>query len=103
MPPFAPLRAAFIESVCRQIASDFSDTVSVAVLDDAALEREGLSLLRAVGQGATTEAKRPRLVVLEHRGRPSGPDTKVALVGKVRVVQLKMQDVKVRSVDRKPS
>ncbi len=53
------------------------DNVKVTVLKSKELEREGLGLICAVGQGSTTP---PRLIIIEYNG--SNSKTKTALVGK---------------------
>jgi leucyl aminopeptidase len=80
-----------VEEICRALVDEFSSDsgsaaeLSVSVIggegDETALVDNGLRMLSAVGQGATTP---PRLVVLEYRG--AGADSEeedlVALVGK---------------------
>jgi leucyl aminopeptidase len=81
---------AFMESQARALAALHKDNgLSVTVLQDAELAKEGLELIRAVGRGANAENK-PRIVLLEYRGKAaagassasSSPTEVTALVGK---------------------
>ncbi|KAJ0403869.1 hypothetical protein P43SY_004842 [Pythium insidiosum] len=68
---------AFMEAVAR--ASLELPHMSIRVLQQEDLEREGLNMFVAVGQAATCP---PRLVILEYKGNPEAPEDKIALVGK---------------------
>lgn len=57
--------------------------MSVRVLQQEDLEKEGMNMFLSVGQAAVCP---PRLVILEYRGNPDS-DEKVALVGKGRHVR----------------
>ncbi|KAE8883449.1 hypothetical protein PF005_g74 [Phytophthora fragariae] len=67
---------AFMEEVAR--ASADLPNMSVRVLQQEDLEKEGMNMFLSVGQAAVCP---PRLVILEYRGNPDS-DEKVALVGK---------------------
>ncbi|KAG6618453.1 cytosol aminopeptidase [Phytophthora cinnamomi] len=67
---------AFMEEVAR--ASADLPNMSVRVLQQQDLEKEGMNMFLSVGQAAVCP---PRLVILEYRGNPDS-DEKVALVGK---------------------
>jgi len=76
---------AYMEAQARALAAKHKDSLTVRVLQDADLEKEGLELIRAVGRGASAPNK-PRLVVLEYKGSDvasgKGPVSVSALVGK---------------------
>ncbi len=68
---------AYLAEQARELAERF-DAVSVEVLDEAAMEKEGMGALLAVSQGS---AQPGHLIALEYRG--AGDDERpVALVGK---------------------
>jgi len=56
-----------------------AEGLAIQVVNQAELQRLGLNLLNAVGQGAQVP---PRLVLMQYNGNPSAPEQKVALVGK---------------------
>lgn len=68
---------AWLEEQARQIAKD--GNLKFSVLHDAELAKEGLHLLRAVGQAASNKA---RILVLEYNGDSSPDAPLTALVGK---------------------
>jgi leucyl aminopeptidase len=76
---------AFMESQARALAALHKDNgLSVTVLQDADLAKEGLELIRAVGRGANAENK-PRIVLLEYRSKAASASSSsevTALVGK---------------------
>jgi leucyl aminopeptidase len=65
---------SYLASRAEEVAGRHGMTVTV--LDQAALEREGMKALLAVGQGSAQE---PRFIVIEYRGAEGKP---VVLVGK---------------------
>ncbi|CAH0473959.1 unnamed protein product [Peronospora belbahrii] len=67
---------AFMEEVAR--ASSDLPNMSVRVLQQEELKKEGMNMFLSVGQAAVCP---PRLVILEYHGNPDS-DKKVALVGK---------------------
>ncbi|RLN59300.1 hypothetical protein BBJ29_009105 [Phytophthora kernoviae] len=67
---------AFMEEIA--CASADLPNMSVRVLQQEDLEKEGMNLFVSVGQAATCP---PRLVILEYRGNPDSEE-KIALVGK---------------------
>ncbi|KAL4095258.1 hypothetical protein PRIC1_008635 [Phytophthora ramorum] len=67
---------AFMEEVAR--ASAELPNMSVRVLQQEDLEKEGMNMFLSVGQAGICP---PRLVILEYRGNPES-DEKIALVGK---------------------
>lgn len=67
---------AFMEKVA--LASADLPNMSVRVLQQEDLAKEGMNMFLSVGQAATCP---PRLVILEYRGNPDSSET-VALVGK---------------------
>lgn len=72
----------YVEQLARDVADEF-DSVNVKVLDHEKLKEQGLNMLYAVGQAATSL---PQLVLLEYDGRKdtTSNEKTVALVGKVR-------------------
>jgi leucyl aminopeptidase len=64
----------FLADEARQLAARHG--MKVTILDRAALEKEGMGGILAVGKGSANE---PRFIVLEHRGAEEAP---VVLVGK---------------------
>jgi leucyl aminopeptidase len=67
---------AFMESIARLTAG--LPNMSVQVLQEEDLKKEGMEMFLSVGQAATCP---PRLVILEYNGNPDSED-KIALVGK---------------------
>jgi leucyl aminopeptidase len=67
----------WMERQARSVAK--AGKLKITVLQDAELEKEGLHLIRAVGQAATHKA---RLVLLEYHGHSDSKAPPIALVGK---------------------
>ena len=69
---------SYMEAEARRIVKEAGSSLKMSVVNDTELEKEGLHLLRAVGQAAKDKA---RLVVIEYHGDPSSKSY-TALVGK---------------------
>lgn len=67
---------AYLASEAKRIAR--SGRMQITVLDEKSIERQGLGLLKAVGQGSPYP---PRLVILQYNGAPKSRE-RIAVVGK---------------------
>jgi leucyl aminopeptidase len=71
------INPASFSSRSREVAESLGLTIEVLEEDD--LRRQGLASILAVAQGSRIS---PRLVILQHRGAPNPSDAPVALIGK---------------------